>query len=259
MLFSIVTVCFNSSQTLARTIDSILGQCFKDYEYIIVDGGSTDGTLDIIRSYESRFEGRLSWISEKDNGIYDAFNKGVKMAAGEYVWIVNSDDYLTPDALENLAAVISEYPDHPIISAAAYSRNAKEEIIGEIYYDESMLPGLMEEDSLAFVHPATLISRQTYSRIGLYDERYVIAGDLDLSRRAWLAEEKIIYPRIFITNMSTGGISDGLNLKTNIRDRRLYFSKFYPQGSSRRFYRWLRFYIQGWVKKIVLRTLHISK
>ena len=105
--FSIVTVCFNSEKTIKKTIESVLQQEFKDYEYIIVDGASKDGTMDVVKNYEDKFEGRLRYISEPDKGIYDAFNKGIRMSKGKYVWIVNSDDYIEPNALEELYKVSS--------------------------------------------------------------------------------------------------------------------------------------------------------
>lgn len=104
-LFSIATPCFNSVKTIERTIKSILAQKFKDYEYIIVDGGSTDGTLDIIQKYEPMFEGRMKWKSEPDKGIYDAFNKGCQRAIGRFVWIVNSDDWMEDGALQKIANI----------------------------------------------------------------------------------------------------------------------------------------------------------
>ena len=100
MLFTIITVCFNSEMTIERTIQSVLNQTCQDYEYIIIDGASTDGTMDIVRKYEPLFQGRMRWISEKDQGIYDAMNKGIGVASGELIGIVNSDDYYEPDALE---------------------------------------------------------------------------------------------------------------------------------------------------------------
>ena len=93
MLFSIITVCFNSEKTIEQTIKSVLEQSFQNYEYIIVDGASKDCTVDIIRRYEPMFKGKLKWISEPDNGIYDAMNKGIGMARGELIGIINSDDY----------------------------------------------------------------------------------------------------------------------------------------------------------------------
>lgn len=93
MKVSIVTVTFNSAKTLRDTIESILMQDYADWEYIIVDGLSKDETVSIIKGYEPKFNGRMKWISEKDRGLYDAMNKGIKMASGDIVGIINSDDF----------------------------------------------------------------------------------------------------------------------------------------------------------------------
>ena len=95
MKISIVTATFNSGGTVRDTLESVLGQTFCDYEHLIIDGGSSDDTLDIVREYEPRYNGRLRWISERDRGIYDAMNKGIAMATGDVVGILNSDDFYT--------------------------------------------------------------------------------------------------------------------------------------------------------------------
>ena len=106
MKISLITVTFNSGGTLRDTIQSVLSQTYYDIEYIIVDGHSQDNTVDIIKEYEPLFDGRLKWISEKDQGLYDAMNKGFQMATGDMVGIINSDDLLA--ALES-AAFIRDY------------------------------------------------------------------------------------------------------------------------------------------------------
>lgn len=93
MKISLITVSFNSDRTLCDTIQSIISQHFTNIEYIIVDGLSQDNTIEIIKKYEPLFQGRLKWISEKDNGLYDAMNKGIRMATGDIVGIINSDDF----------------------------------------------------------------------------------------------------------------------------------------------------------------------
>ena len=90
MKVSLVTVTFNSDQTLRDTIQSVFNQTYSDIEYIIIDGLSKDNTVDIIREYEPQFQGRLKWISERDNGLYDAMNKGIRMSTGDIVGIINS-------------------------------------------------------------------------------------------------------------------------------------------------------------------------
>ena len=92
IMISIITATYNSAETINDTIKSVLCQTNKDFEYIIVDGGSTDETIDIVKSYESEFSGRLKWVSEKDKGIYDAMNKGINAARGEWINFMNAGD-----------------------------------------------------------------------------------------------------------------------------------------------------------------------
>ena len=106
MLISVITVCFNSEKTIRNTIESVLNQTYDNVEYIVVDGLSEDGTVQIAQEYEQRFADkgyRYKIISEKDNGIYDAMNKGIRTASGEIIGIINSDDWYEPKALETVA------------------------------------------------------------------------------------------------------------------------------------------------------------
>lgn len=96
MKISIITATYDSGRTLRDTIQSVLSQTYTDIEYILIDGGSRDSTLSIIKEYEPLFYGRLKWNSEPDQGIYDAMNKGIRMATGDVVGILNSDDFLPP-------------------------------------------------------------------------------------------------------------------------------------------------------------------
>ena len=91
---SIITVCYNSASTIEDTIKSVLAQKYDNYEYLIIDGLSKDNTLDIVKKYESKFKGKMKVISEKDKGLYDAMNKGIKLATGDIIGIINSDDVL---------------------------------------------------------------------------------------------------------------------------------------------------------------------
>lgn len=103
MKISLITVTYNSSRTLRDTIVSVLAQTYQDIEYIIIDGLSEDNTIEIIKEYEPQFEGRIRWVSEKDTGLYDAMNKGFRMATGEIIGIINSDDLIAETtAIEKL-------------------------------------------------------------------------------------------------------------------------------------------------------------
>ena len=99
MKISLITTTYNSSATLRDTMESVLSQTYTDVEYIVVDGASSDGTVEIIKEYEPRFGGRMRWISEKDKGLYDAMNKGIGMATGDIVGILNSDDFFTSNTV----------------------------------------------------------------------------------------------------------------------------------------------------------------
>ena len=106
---SIITASYNSAQTIGDTMRSVMIQTWSDIEYIVVDGASTDGTQDVIRQNEALFDGRLKWVSEQDGGIYDAMNKGIQMATGDVVGILNSDDYFTSsDVIERMVKAFDD-------------------------------------------------------------------------------------------------------------------------------------------------------
>ena len=110
MKISIITATWNSGATLRDTMESVLSQDYTDFEHLIIDGGSTDNTLDIVRELEPRYGGKLKWISERDRGIYDAMNKGIMMATGDVIGILNSDDFYTStDILSTVADGIQQY------------------------------------------------------------------------------------------------------------------------------------------------------
>lgn len=109
MKVSVITVTWNSGATLRDTLESVLRQTYLDIEHIIVDGGSTDNTMELVREYEPRYHGRLRYVSEPDKGIYDAMNKGIRMATGDIIGILNSDDFYTSsDIVEILAGELKE-------------------------------------------------------------------------------------------------------------------------------------------------------
>ena len=111
LLVTVLTPCFNSGRTIEKTLTCIENQTYKNIEYIIVDGGSTDNTLELIKRHRSRLPEKLTVISEKDNGIYDAMNKGIRLAKGHLIGIVNSDDYYEKDTVEQIVKPVS-YSHH---------------------------------------------------------------------------------------------------------------------------------------------------
>ena len=127
-LVSIITVVFNGERFIEKTINSVISQTYKNIEYIIIDGGSTDKTLDIIRQYEDRID---YWISEPDNGIYNAMNKGIKLSRGKLIGLINSDDWYMENAVETVVARYLANSDRAniIISGSIYRTDREENII----------------------------------------------------------------------------------------------------------------------------------
>lgn len=251
-LFSISTPCWNAVSSIERTIKSILEQEYKNYEYIIVDGGSTDGTLEIIKKYEPLFEGRMHWKSERDNGLYDAFNKGVDRSNGIYCWNVNADDYLEPNALQGLAHFIGSHKWDvlPVISGGINFVSQAGKLISTSIPTGERLERAFKNDYIGVPHPATLVPKEMYDKHGAFDTYYKIIGDADWFHRVYAAGEKFEFVDFTITNMSDGGVSNLFIYRKSLRDRLHFLKKFYKNPITR-FIHWVKwtksFYIQKYL------------
>lgn len=200
---SIITVCYNSEKTLSQTMESVLKQDYGNYEYILVDGGSTDGTLEIIRSYEDRFAGRMKYISEKDNGIYDAMNKGIRMATGELVGIVNSDDFLEEGCLTTVAEHWKEDAHYQVIYGMLRFVNQEGEEL------EIRLSNHRNMRAQMIYHPTSFVSGSIYRELFMYDLQYKYSSDLDFMLK--LNERKDIrFEPVYrvLSNFRRDGASD---------------------------------------------------
>lgn len=235
---SIVTVVYNGEKTIRRTIESVLCQEFKDYEYIIVDGLSKDNTVNIAKEYEERFEGRLRIYSERDKGIYDAMNKGIKLAKGDYIWLVNADDWIEPDALDDIQQFAKKSMNHNAIIAGwinVVSADAGDLIrIGQC--SEEGYKKACKKLGMGLCHPAAIVPRVVYENIGLYDERYYISADMDFVLRCHHANIPVKFLPKPLSNMARGGISSVFPVKKNLHDIWLRSCKFKPNFFGRCFY-----------------------
>lgn len=197
---SIVTPCFNSEKTIRRTVESVLNQTYDNYEYIIIDGKSTDKTLEIINEYKDKFNGKLKVISEKDNGIYDAMNKGIKNSTGDMIGIVNSDDYYENNTLEK---VVDSYNGEKYIIIYGLLRTIKN---GKEYSIYSKNHNFLSEHMIT--HPTCFISKKTYDDFGLYSMDYRYSADYEFMLRI-KDNKSIIFKEIneILSNYSIDGAS----------------------------------------------------
>lgn len=209
MKISIITATYNSEKTLRNTLESILGQTYQDYESIIVDGASKDGTMDLVREFEPRFQGRMKWISEPDKGIYDAMNKGIRMASGEVVGILNSDDFYTSnDVLEAVAKTFEGSDIDACYGDIHYVNDNDLEKCVRYYSSAKFTPKRMMYGYIP-AHPSFYCRKDVYQQYGLFDTSFKIAADFEqLLRLIYVEKIKTEYiPKDFVT-MRTGGASN---------------------------------------------------
>jgi len=196
--FSIITVCLNSEKTVERTINSVLNQTFNDVEYIIIDGGSTDNTLNIIESYEEQI---TTIISEPDKGLYYAMNKGLALAKGRLIGIINSDDWYEPNTLDLVYQEYLKTGEEAVFHGLCkYYENGKEGKILSYHHD------ILKYTNIA--HPTCFISKEIYDEFGFFDTDYKIAADYELLLRLYSAG--VLFKRIerVLANFDEGGISE---------------------------------------------------
>lgn len=208
---SIITVSRDSAGTIEETIRSVLAQTYAHIEYIVVDGASRDGTMDIAARYKSRLRHLLS---EPDHGIYDAMNKGIRLASGEVIGILNSDDFFAdPRVVERIAEEFSRSKADCVFSdLLMVDPHDTNRVIR--YYDSSRFTPKQFAYGLAPAHPTFFVRRACYERYGYYKTDYVIAADFELLAR-FLARHKLAYSHLDAVSvrMRRGGVS-GTGLAT---------------------------------------------
>ncbi len=201
---SIITPCYNSARTIRDTLDSVMVQNYSNLEHIIVDGMSTDGTLDIIREYQEKAPYEVKVISEKDNGIYDAMNKGISNATGELVGIINSDDWYESDAIEKTLRVYQHNKYEITYGMVRIYQNDKIREI-QFFSHEFILQHMI-------CHPSCFVTKAVYDDFGKYDLKYRSSSDYDWMLKRY-SEGKTTFSTNYemIANMRVGGMS-GSNL-----------------------------------------------
>lgn len=202
MKISIVTTAYNSGKTIEETIQSVLSQEYENYEHIIVDGASKDNTMEIVKRYEEKYKGKLRYISEPDKGIYDAMNKGIKMASGDIIGLLNSDDkYANNKILE----IISE----------TVEKNKCDGIHGNLLYMDYETMSKPQRKWITkstnvktgniLAHPTLYLTKEAYDKMGLYDLKYKVVSDYDFMVKLLLNKEiNLVHINKYLIHMRIG-------------------------------------------------------
>lgn len=207
MKISIITVVRNNKKTIKDAIESILGQTYKDIEYIVIDGASTDGTVEVVKSYGNKIS---KFVSEPDNGLYDAMNKGVNLATGDVVGILNSDDFYIDNGV--IERVMKEFEKSQVDSVFADLVYVKSDNLNKVvrYYDSSHFTPQKFAYGWMPAHPAFFVKRWVYERYGLFRTDLKIGADFDiLARFLYMHKISYSYMKEVLVKMRVGGVSTG--------------------------------------------------
>jgi glycosyltransferase involved in cell wall biosynthesis len=205
MKVSIITVALNNVEYIEGCVKSVVSQVYKNLEYIVIDGGSTDGTTEIIKKYDGNI---TKWISEPDKGLYDAMNKGISLATGDIIGILNSDDFYADEDI--ISTVVKEFNEKRVDSVFAdlvfIKRNDPDRIVR--YYQSSHFTPRKFLYGWMPAHTTFFAKSSVYQQYGLFNTNYRLASDYELLLR-FLGKHRISYsyiPKVFI-KMRTGGES----------------------------------------------------
>jgi glycosyltransferase involved in cell wall biosynthesis len=211
ILVTVITVVLNGDEHLEQTILSVLGQSYGNVEYIIIDGGSTDTTPDIIKKYEERID---YWVSEPDKGIYDAMNKGIALASGELIGLLNAGDYYEKNAV---AAAVFTCQNHAVSGIYFGHTYIIQDDLGLRY----KYPARTDHwRGMGFCHPAMFAHRQVYQKVGRYNLAYRLAADYDFILRALSKKVEFIPIDTLLVNYRNTGLSAN-NLAGSLREIRI--------------------------------------
>ena len=211
MKISIITITYNSAKTLPRALESVRSQTYGDIEHIIVDGASTDGTVEIIKNYSKGPSDKVPstkevrWVSEPDGGIYDALNKGIRMATGDVIGFLHSDDVLySPDSIGQIAAAFESTKADVVYGDLQYCNGDK---VTRRWRSNAFKPSSLKFGWMP-PHPTLYVRREVYEQVGEYDSWFRISADYDMILRIFTAGYKTHYIPQVLVSMETGGASN---------------------------------------------------
>lgn len=211
MKVSIITIVYNNKESIQSCIDSVHNQTYKNIEYLVIDGGSVDGTQEIIEENKDKI---TTYISEPDNGLYNALNKGIKMATGEVIGVLHSDDlFYANDTIERYAKAFVEEQADVVYADGMYVERDNVKKVKRVYKGKEYLNSNLNLGWMP-LHTTIFVKKEVYQKHGLYDESYHIAGDYDCCLR-WFKDKslkKVHIPHIMVL-MRLGGKSTTAKLQ----------------------------------------------
>lgn len=230
MKISIITATYNSGLTIRDTIESVLRQTHYDFEYIVIDGFSKDNTLSIVKSYESKFRGRMRWISEPDKGIYDAMNKGIRMATGDIIGILNSDDfYADAHVLSDIADVFTQQNPDCVYGNLEFVDAININKVVRVWTGSQYTPGAFLKGWHP-AHPTFYAKRIWFEKLGAFDISFQVSADFELMLRfIEKAQLTNCYVNRCFVKMRQGGESTG-SIKNIIKGNKNILKAFHKNG-----------------------------
>lgn len=229
MKISIITVCYNSAKTIKDTLISVTNQLHEDIEHVLVDGGSKDGTIDLVKKHGERVS---KFVSSPDCGIYDAMNKGLGLATGDYVAYLNSDDFYTNEqVIQQVAEAIHETNADAIYGDLSYVKRNDPKIRVRYWKSQMFQPGSFVR-GFAPPHPTFFMKRKLLNDLGGFDLSYSLASDFDLMFRALeIKKYTSTYMPLELTRMRTGGATN-ISLKNIVRQNQEILRSLRSHGAS---------------------------
>jgi len=207
MKVSIITVVYNRADVIRDTIESVLSQTYKNIEYIIIDGASTDGTMDVVNEYKDKIS---KIISEPDRGLYDAINKGIKEATGDVIGLIHSDDfYLDNLVIQRVVDTFKKENKHMLFADLLYIKGDNKDKVLRYYSAKNFTVKKLKYGFMP-PHPTLFVKKEVYEKYGLYKIDYKIAADYEMFVRLLLVNKlSFSYIHLPIVKMRVGGVSSG--------------------------------------------------
>lgn len=230
---SVITVVLNDAETLEETLRSVANQTYSNVEHVIIDGGSTDGSLDIIKKYKDKID---YWVSEPDKGIYDAMNKGIKASTGDVLYFLNADDtFVDNEVIDDIAKVFLENPQIDYVYGGIFYKDP----YGIKGFDLLMMEEVKDEDfpkGKIIRHQSLFVKREIFEELEYFNTNLKIAADLEFEYKMSKTKKTGLFVQRIIARMSSGGISS--DLKACLDERILLIEKYYGKKVADKYRRY---------------------